>query len=106
MALFNFNKRSSNDDAANAGAGNAGADKNIERLPVVLQLNEDAITISAEDAEGLTVGELFEKHGADLGDINRINRFVAAGQLVNRSASVVLGTVYRGAVTSEDKGFN
>ena len=101
MALFNFNKRANNDDAANVGAG-----KNIERLPVVLQLNEDAITISAEDAEGLTVGELFEKHGSDLGDINRINRFIAAGQLVNRSANVVLGTVYRGSVTSESKGFN
>jgi hypothetical protein len=96
MALFNFNKRSNNN----------GNSDSVKRLDVVLQLNEDAITISADDAEGLTVGELFEKHGSDLGDINRINRFVAAGQLVTRNANVVLGTVYRGSVTSESKGFN
>jgi len=98
MALFNFNK-----PAANADNNDNSAN---EKLPVVIQINEDALTIDADKAEGLTVEELFAEYGADLGDVDRINRFVAAGQIVDRSAAVVLGTVYRGSVTSESKGNN
>jgi hypothetical protein len=101
MGLFNFNKPAIADDN-NDNNGN----KADERLPVVIQFNEDAITIDADKAEGLTVGELFAEHGDDLGDIDRINRYVAAGQIVSANDPVVFGTVYRGATTSESKGIN
>ncbi|MCE2836875.1 MAG: hypothetical protein LW834_07920 [Cyanobium sp. 49614_E6] len=107
MALFNFTfsapQSNNNDNNSDAGKQLPGA---TEKLPVVIQLNEEAITISADDAEGRTVEELFEDYGADLGDVNRINRFVAAGQIVSRDTTVTLGTVYRGSVTSESKGNN
>jgi hypothetical protein len=99
MALFNFNKPAAADN-------NDNNDNASEKLPVVIQLNEDALTISADDAAGLTVSELFAQFGDDLGDVDRINRFVAAGQIVSANDPVVLGTVYRGSVTSESKGNN
>ncbi len=102
MALFNFNF---NTPAQPADDSNDSGET-TEKLPVVIQLNEDSITIDADKAEGLTIEELFANFGDDLGDTDRINRFVAAGQIVDRSAAVVLGTVYRGSVTSESKGIN
>jgi len=101
MGLFNFNKPAASQPADNGD--NTSAD---QKLPVVIQLNEETLTISAVDAEGKTVEELFEEYGGDLGDVDRINRFVAAGRIVDASAPVVLGTVYRGSVTSESKGLN
>jgi hypothetical protein len=104
MGLFNFK---SNTPAQPADDNNSKADNGTtEKLPVVIQLNEDAMTISAEDAEGMTIADLFQQHGDDLGDVDRINRFVAAGQIVDANSKVVLGTVYRGSVTSESKGAN
>jgi hypothetical protein len=102
MALFNFNFNASAQPADDSN----GSGETTEKLPVVIQLNEDSITISADDAEGLTVEDLFQQYGDDLGDVDRINRFVAAGQIVNADTPVVLGTVYRGSVTSESKGSN
>ena len=93
MGFFNFNKTTNNaagDDAA--------------RKPVILQLNEDQIEVSADEAEGKTIEELFAEFAGDLGDTDRINRFVSAGQIVDANDPVVLGTVYRGAITSETKG--
>ena len=101
MALFNFKF---NAPSQPADDNNSGSDETTEKLPVVIQLNEDAMTISAEDAEGMTIADLFQEHGNDLGDVDRINRFVAAGQIVDANSKVVLGTVYRGSVTSESKG--
>jgi hypothetical protein len=98
MALFNFNKPAANDNDNNADNNSS------EKLPVVIQLNEDALTIDADKAAGLTVSELFAQFGVDLGDVDRINRFIAAGQIVSADEPVVLGTVYRGSVTSESKG--
>lgn len=99
MALFNFNK-----PAAPQNDDNNADNNTSEKLPVVIQLNEDALTIDADKAEGLTVSELFATFGDDLGDVDRINRFVAAGRIVSADEPVVLGTVYRGAITSEQKG--
>ena len=101
MALFNFNFNAPSQPADN---NNSDSDETTEKLPVVIQLNEDAMTISAEDAEGMTIADLFQQHGDDLGDVDRINRYVAAGQIVSANSKVVLGTVYRGSVTSESKG--
>ena len=103
MALFNFKF---NAPSQPADDNNSDSGKTTEKLPVVIQLNEDAMTISAEDAEGMTIADLFQEHGNDLGDVDRINRFVAAGQIVDANSKVVLGTVYRGSVTSESKGSN
>jgi hypothetical protein len=93
MGFFNFGSNSTSTTAAST-----------ERKPVILQLNEEQITISAIDAEGKSVAELFSQYADDLGDTDRINRFVAAGQIVNGDTVVELGTVYRGAITSETKG--
>ena len=95
MGFFNFNKTTNNaagDDAA--------------RKPVILQLNEEQIEVSADDAEGKTIEELFSEYGSDLGDVKRITRYVSAGQIVSDDAAVVPGTIYRGAITSESKGLN
>lgn len=88
MGFFNFNKPSNTTSAQ----------------PIVLQLNEESVTVTAAEAEGKTILELFQDHAADLGDIDRVSRFINAGQVVNGSDVVQPGTVYRGAVTSETKG--
>jgi len=62
--------------------------------------------VSADDAEGKTIEELFSEYGSDLGDVKRITRYVSAGQIVSDDAAVVPGTIYRGAITSESKGLN
>ena len=94
MGFFNFTNKTA--DSSNGGTA--------ERKPIVLQLNEEQITVPASEAEGKTVGELFEEYASELGDTDRISRFVAAGQIVNQDTVVQLGTVYRGAITSESKG--
>jgi hypothetical protein len=96
MALFNFNKRNSNNDSTN---GDAGA-----KQPIVLQFNEDYVTVQADDAAGKTIEGLFAEFGQDLGDVDRASRYVAAGRIVNGSDPATLGTVYRASVTSESKG--
>lgn len=93
MGFFNFGSNNS-----------TPATTSTERKPVILQLNEEQITISPADAEGKSVAELFSLYADDLGDTARINRFVAAGQIVGAETIVELGTVYRGAITSETKG--
>lgn len=94
MGFFNFG----------AASNNTAAAASTERKPVILQLNEEQIAISPADAEGKSVAELFNQYADDLGDTSRINRFVAAGQIVGADTVVELGTVYRGAITSETKG--
>lgn len=91
MGFFNFGNQST-------------ATTSTERKPVILQLNEEQITIDPSVAEGKSVSELFSEFADDLGDTDRITRFVAAGQIVNGDTVVTLGTVYRGAITSETKG--
>lgn len=94
MGFFNFNNKTTDSD-------NGGT---VERKPIVLQLNEEQITVPASEAEGRTVGELFDEYASELGDTDRISRFVAAGQIISQDTVVQLGTVYRGAITSESKG--
>lgn len=96
MGFFNFSNKST---ASNDG----NSDQPVKR-PVVIQLNDESITIPASEAEGKTVSQLFDENGDDLGDVNRINRYVAAGRIVDAGALVELGTIYRGATTSEAKG--
>jgi len=99
MGFFNFSSK--------AAADHNGADDNSKtdkRQEVVIQLNDESVTIAAADAEGKTVYDLFNEYGNDLGDVDRVNRFVAAGRIVEADSPVELGVVYRGAVTSESKG--
>lgn len=95
MGFFNFGaaNNSNTTDAAST-----------ERKPVILQINEESITIPPADAEGKSIAELFNQYAGELGDVDRVNRYVAAGQIVNGDTVVSLGTVYRGAITSETKG--
>lgn len=92
MGFFNFGTKTNSDAAS------------TERKPVILQLNEEQITVDPSVAEGKSIAELFSQYADDLGDTDRIKRFVAAGQIVNGDTIVTLGTVYRGAITSETKG--
>jgi len=98
MGFFNFN--------TNTNTNNAAGDDAAARKPIILQLNEEQIEVSADDAEGKTVADLFSEYGSDLGDVDRITRYVSAGQIVSDDAAVVPGTIYRGAITSETKGLN
>lgn len=94
MGFFNFGTNNTNTATA----------ATTERKPVILQLNEEQITISPAEAEGKSVAELFSLYADDLGDTDRISRFVTAGQIVGGNTVVEFGTVYRGAITSETKG--
>jgi hypothetical protein len=98
MALFNFNR--------NNETNNAGKDSSTvpTKQPIVLQFNEDSITVSAADAEGKSIRDLFSEFGEDLGDVDRASRYVAAGRIVPGADLAVAGTVYRASVTSESKG--
>ena len=98
MGFFNFSNKAAADNNADDSS------KLVKRQDVVIQLNDESITIAAADAEGKTVSELFNEFGDELGDVDRINRFVAAGRIVQSDTPVELGVVYRGAVTSESKG--
>ena len=94
MGFFRFNTTTTNSTS-----------DTIERKPVVLQLNEEQITIPASDAAGKTIGQLFQEHSDQLGgDASRISRYVAAGQIISQDTIVQLGTIYRAAVLSESKG--
>ena len=90
MGLFNFAKPSDN-----ASSGDQ---------PVQLVVNSETIEVSAAEAKGKTVGDLFRQFASSICDVNRINRFVAAGTIVAASDDVKLGTVYTGAIASEAKG--
>ena len=94
MGFFRFTNTTTNSTA-----------DTIERKPVVLQLNEEQITIPATEAAGKSIGQLFQEHSDQLGgDASRISRYVAAGQIISQDTVVQLGTIYRGAVLSESKG--
>lgn len=95
MGLFNFARTATN---------NAAADTSAAPAFIELALNEESITIDAARAEGKTVAELFSLYGSDLGDVDRISRFVCAGRIVDGASKPEPGMVYRGAVASESKG--
>lgn len=92
MGFFNF------------GSKTTAATTETNNLPIILQLNEEEITVSAADAAGKTVGELFAEYAENLGDVDRVNRYVSAGQVISASTDAAPGTVYRAAITSEQKG--
>ena len=89
MALFNFSRPSNNDNTNEV---------------IQLIINDEVIEVSASDASGLTVAQVFNKYAASSCDVSRINRYVAQGRIVAGNTPAVTGTVYSGAITSEAKG--
>jgi hypothetical protein len=97
MALFNLTiNRPGNDDDSS---------KDDDKSLVILQYNAASVTVPAAEAEGRTIQELFEEYAEDLDDADISgSTFMKAGQVVNGSAEVKPGTVYRACVTSDTKG--
>ena len=90
MGLFNF---ASIDN--NAASGDQ---------PIVLAMNAEQVEVSAAEAVGKTIAQLFSEFASNLGDTDRINRYVDDGAVVAGTTEAVPGHCYRGAVTSESKG--
>jgi hypothetical protein len=89
MSLFNFN---------------APARSNDETQKIQLIINEDVVEVNADEAKGMTIAAVFRAFASSIGDVSRINRYISTGRIVAGSETVVPGTVYQGAVTSESKG--
>jgi hypothetical protein len=87
MGLFNFSKPST--DAA---------------LEIQLIVNDETVSVPADEAKGMTVSELFATFADGICDVTRINRYVSLGRIVPGTANAEAGTVYSGAITSEAKG--
>ena len=97
MALFNLTFGNS----APAPEPSKGDDNSV----VILQFNAASVTVPASEIEGRSIEQLFEDYAEDLddADIDGVT-FMKAGQVVNGSAGVKPGTVYRACVTSDTKG--
>jgi len=95
MALFNFNRSSVNSNDNNDGDVN-----NVIRLII----NDETIEVSAAEAAGMSIKEVFERFASEACDVTRINRFVAQGRIIPCSTNVEGGNVYSGAISSEAKG--
>ena len=93
MGLFNFNLGNSNTTASGS-------------TPQVIQLalNEDVVNVTAAEAKGLTIQQLFDRFASKLGDTSRISRYICAGRIVEGTSTPEVGMIYRGAVSSESKG--
>lgn len=81
----------------------AGGDDDNQR-PVLLQLNDESVTVSAADAAGLSVRELFTRFAESLGDTARLNNFVMNARAVTPATIVEPGATVRAAVTTDSKG--
>ena len=81
----------------------AGGDDDNQR-PVLLQLNDESVTVSAADAAGLSVRELFTRFAESLGDTARLNNFVMNSRAVTPATIVEPGATVRAAVTTDSKG--
>jgi len=73
--------------------------------PVILQMNAEQYSVSAENARNKTVSQLFAEYGSYLGaDASRATRYVIDGVGVPGETVVRPGETVRAAVTSENKG--
>lgn len=89
MGLFNFTSINNADSSEQS---------------VVLAMNAEQVEVSAAEAVGKTIAQLFSEFASNLGDTSRINRYVDDGAVVDGSTVAAPGHLYRGAVTSESKG--
>lgn len=92
MGLFNFN------------LGNSTTASGSTPEIIQLALNEEIVTVTAAEAKGLTIEQLFTRFASALGDTSRISRYICAGRIVEGASTPEVGMVYRGAVSSESKG--
>lgn len=90
MGLFNFINKSADNDAT--------------PQVVILQLNSEQVTVPASEINGRSIQQLFDDYSEDLGDTDRIGRYVTAGRVVSDDTIAQPGAVYRGAISSEQKG--
>ena len=88
MGLFNFAKPSNNDNG-----------QDIELI-----INDERVTVSAAEASGLTVAQLFERFAGRYADTSRVNRYVAQGRIIAPDSVAEAGTIYSAAIASESKG--
>jgi hypothetical protein len=93
MGLFNFN-------LGNSTTATSGSTPEI----IQLALNEEIVTVTAAEAKGLTIEQLFNRFASALGDTARISRYICAGRIVEGTSTPEVGMIYRGAVSSESKG--
>ena len=89
MGLFNFSAPSNNN--------NSGQE-------IDLIINDERITVSAAEAAGSSVADLFKRFASGAADLTRINRYVAQGRIVAGDSTAEPGTVYTAAIASETKG--
>lgn len=94
MGLFNFNLRNNTDNSSN------DADKKV----VELMLNSEGVIVNAADVEGMTIAEAFEQYSDQLGDADRINKYVCQGTVLRADTRIEPGKSYRGSINSESKG--
>ena len=98
MSLFSFARNNNNNN-------NDGNNNNNDGAQIIqLIINDETITVSAAEAEGKTVAELFNQYASSVADVSRINRYVAQGRIVGGATTAEIGTVYSGAIASESKG--
>ncbi len=71
---------------------------------VTLILNEDRITVPYAEVEGMTIKQAFEQFGTSLGAVNRISRYLSAGQIMTGNTKITPNASYSGTVASEAKG--
>ncbi len=89
MGLFNFS---------------APSDNTAQEIQLIV--NDETVTVPAAEANGLTVAELFCRFASSVCDVNRINRYVSLGRIIEGTAKAEAGVVYSGAIASESKGSN
>lgn len=71
---------------------------------VVIAIGAETVQVSAEQAAGKTISQLFDEFSEALGvSSDRINRYVDAGTIVPGDQAAQAGHVYRGTVTTESK---
>ena len=87
MGLFNFSAPDQND-----------------AQEIQLIVNDDSVTVSAQEADGMTIRQVFNRFASNICNTGRINRYVAMGRIVDGNSSVTPGTVYSAAIASESKG--
>ena len=98
MALFNLT-------FGNNTPSNNEPSKDDDNSVVILQYNAASVTVPRSEINDRTVEELFEAYADELDGADTYNAtFMRAGRVVNGSAEVQAGTVYRACVTSDTKG--
>lgn len=104
MGLFNFTFAPTITGTTAASTSAADATQPAAPQVIELVLNEESVTVPLAEAAGRTIEQLFGDYADELGDVDRVSRYVAAGRIVNGTDIPEAGVIYRGAIASESKG--